>query len=74
VPGLVLDQFVGSGTTLEVAREEGLNAIGLDLSYAYLHAQARERLGFTALDEWYHGKDGTGESLETLPLFAEVIP
>jgi hypothetical protein len=73
-PGLVLDPFVGSGTTLEVAREEGLNAIGLDLSYDYLHDQARARLGFVALAEWENGKDGAGEPIEDLPLFAQVSP
>ena len=72
VPGIVLDPFVGSGTTLEVAREEGVNGIGLDLSFDYLHDQARERLGFVALKEWEQGKDGSGEPLNELPLFAEL--
>lgn len=72
VPGLVLDMFVGSGTTLEVAREEGFDAIGLDLSFDYLHNQARARLGLAALAAWYNGKDGAGADLAELPLFAEV--
>jgi len=71
VPGLVLDPFMGSGTTGIVAREEGVDCIGLDLSYDYLHDQARERLGFVALDEWEHGKNGKeGKPLEELPMFA----
>jgi len=72
-PGLVLDPFVGSGTTLAVAREEGFDAIGLDLSFDYLMNQARARLGLAALAAGYNGgKDGTGASLAGLPLFAEV--
>jgi DNA modification methylase len=37
IPCVVLDPFAGSGTTLAVARELGRSAIGLDLSYKYLH-------------------------------------
>jgi hypothetical protein len=36
-PGLALDMFVGTGTTVQVARELGLRALGLDLSERYLH-------------------------------------
>lgn len=43
VPGIVLDPFVGSGTTLEVARECGVRAIGLDISHEYLEQQASWR-------------------------------
>jgi DNA modification methylase len=42
-PGIVLDPFVGSGTTLEVARECGVKAIGLDISHEYLDEQASWR-------------------------------
>jgi DNA modification methylase len=44
VPGVVLDPFVGSGTTLEVAKEIGLRGIGLDISYPYLRDQAMLRV------------------------------
>jgi len=44
VPCIVLDPFVGSGTTLLVARRLGRHAVGVDLSYSYLHEQARIRL------------------------------
>ena len=60
-PGTVLDPFCGSGTTLLVARELGHHAIGLDLSYPYLHDIARERLGLTALAAW-EGRNGHGHS------------
>jgi len=59
VPGLVLDPFMGSGTTGMVAREFGVNFVGLDISYQYLDEQATLRTQ-------------TGEpskALDGLPLF-----
>lgn len=44
--GLVLDPFVGSGTTCMVARKHNRDAIGIDLSYEYLTKNARERLQY----------------------------
>jgi len=44
--GLVLDPFVGSGTTCMVARKHRRNAIGLDLNFEYLTTNARERLQY----------------------------
>ena len=41
--GICLDPFVGSGTTLEVARECGVKAVGLDISREYLENQASWR-------------------------------
>lgn len=46
---IVFDPFVGSGTTLLVARNLGRHGIGLDLSYNYLHDNARERLGYSRM-------------------------
>lgn len=43
VPGTVLDPFAGSGTTLMVARELGVNGIGIDISIEYLESQAKPR-------------------------------
>jgi len=42
--GIVFDPFVGSGTTVMVARELGRRGIGLDLNMKYLDVNARERL------------------------------
>ncbi len=41
VPQIVLDPFVGSGTTMLVARKHGRRAIGIDLSEEYLAIAAR---------------------------------
>lgn len=46
---LVLDPFVGSGTTLVAARELERNAIGADLSQEYVDL-SRSRLGFPSVD------------------------
>jgi DNA modification methylase len=41
---VVLDPFVGSGTTVMVARKHNRQGIGLDLSLDYLHDQASKRI------------------------------
>lgn len=43
-PGMVLDPFAGTGTTLLVANDNGRDAIGIDLNPANI-ALARERIG-----------------------------
>lgn len=66
-PGdIVFDPFVGSGTTLQVARALGRSGVGLDLSYTYLHDCARARLSLTALSEW---ENGPAPVVDNLPLF-----
>ena len=62
IPGLLLDPFLGSGTTALVARELGLRCVGLDLSGTYLKEQAAVRV----LDRTPEG------ALEDLPLFAPL--
>lgn len=52
VPCIVFDPFAGSGTTLLVARQLGRSSIGIDLSYTYLHEQARKRLSLDKLRKW----------------------
>lgn len=47
-PGLVLDPFAGSGTTLKVARELGRDALGIELHAGYA-ALARDRAGLEVL-------------------------
>ena len=68
---VILDPFCGSGTTLLVARELGHHAIGLDLSYPYLHDIARERLGLAALAAWQgrNGHHAPAVTYDDLPLF-----
>lgn len=39
--GVVLDPFIGSGTTARVARNHGRHAIGIDLSLEYLAIAAK---------------------------------
>jgi DNA modification methylase len=70
VPAVVLDIFVGSGTTLMVARQLGRSGIGLDLSYDYLHNQARRRLRLDALENWNAGEAKKADTdYSGLPLF-----
>ena len=42
--GIVLDPFVGSGTTVMVANQLGRKGIGLDLNFKYLKDNAKERI------------------------------
>lgn len=59
VPGIVLDPFIGSGTTGAVARELGRRWIGFDISMRYLDMEAKVRT-----------RSGTpSNQLENLPLF-----
>lgn len=55
IPCVVFDPFVGSGTTLLVAKQLGRSGIGTDLSHAYLHEQAYKRLGLDKLKRWISG-------------------
>ena len=69
-PAIVFDPFVGTGTTLQVARQHGRDGIGTDLSWTYLSGAARERLGLAALAAWQHGAPPKAERVDDLPLFA----
>ncbi len=67
IPATVLDIFVGSGTTVQVARSLGRRGIGIDLSLEYLKL-ARQRLELDKLDDW--GKGIKDEAVyDELPLF-----
>jgi site-specific DNA-methyltransferase (cytosine-N4-specific) len=46
--GLVLDPFVGSGTTLQVAVERGRNAVGIELNPEYVGLARRRLAGVTS--------------------------
>ena len=48
-PGLVLDPFAGSGTTLRAAKDAGVKAIGIEKSERYCE-MAAERLPQGAFD------------------------
>jgi len=61
IPGWCLDPFAGTGTTLAVCAELGVNAVGLDISPQYLDEHAKPRIGLTP-----------SGALGTLPLFAEM--
>lgn len=71
VPATVLDPFVGSGTTLLVARALGRCGVGLDLSLDYLREQARPRLSLDALAAWGNGRQ-VEAAWQDLPLFEGV--
>jgi hypothetical protein len=62
VPGVVLDPFVGSGTTVMVAKELLRRGIGLDISMEYLDEQAKVRTGISS----------PSKQFDELPLFAEL--
>lgn len=47
VPGIVLDPFIGSGTTAMVADYHGRDCVGIDLSEDYLDI-ARQRIAVGA--------------------------
>ena len=57
--GLVLDPFVGSGTTAAVAQRLGRRAIGVDLSAEYLELAAK-RVGEVSLPMDLHPEQAHG--------------
>jgi DNA modification methylase len=61
LPGIVLDLFVGSGTTVMVAKQLLRRGIGFDLSMEYLDLQATLRTGIGS----------PSNQLDNLPLFAQ---
>ena len=63
LPGIVFDPFVGSGTTLQVAKELGLRSIGLDISHSSLDKQAKVRSGIGS----------PSNALDGLPMFADKV-
>lgn len=66
---IVLDPFIGSGTTCMVARSLGRHSVGLDLSYDYLYNNARKRLELDKLDSWKNGAEEIEANLNGLPMF-----
>ena len=52
VPGIVFDPFVGSGTTVMVARQLGRLGIGADISRPYLVEQAITRINSEPKGKW----------------------
>lgn len=77
VPAVVLDPFVGSGSTLVMAHELGRRGIGLDWSFGYLRGLARPRLSLDALASWRQGLakavSGDEDELAELPLFSNLV-
>jgi DNA modification methylase len=71
IPCVVLDPFVGSGTTLLVARALGRHSIGLDLSLPYLTEQVIPRLELDKLEAWGNGRQEE-PTWHELPLFRKV--
>ena len=72
-PCLVLDPFVGSGTTLIVARALGRSAVGVDLSELYLRRDASKRLMIRDLRAWESGSASVPDvdtNIDDLPLFS----
>lgn len=75
VPATILDPFCGSGTTGVVAQRLGRSFIGLDLSYLYLHEQARRRIADALRDTGEtHTLDAGNGKLTQPSIFATMSP
>ena len=62
LPGIVLDPFVGSGTTVMVAKQLLRRAVGVDISMEYLDEQAKVRTGLGS----------PSKQFDDLPMFEET--
>ncbi len=51
-PGIVLDPFLGSGTTAHVARKHGRRCVGIELNETYAELAARRLQQLSLLAEW----------------------
>ncbi len=71
VPCIVLDPFIGSGTTCMVARDLGRNSVGLDLSLEYLIDNAKKRLELDKLEYWKEGGKEVEGNYQGLPMFSD---
>ena len=71
IPCIVLDPFIGSGTTCMVARDLGRDAVGLDLSLDYLVNNAKVRLQLDKLEYWYDRGPEVKGNFEGLPMFTD---
>lgn len=57
--GVVLDPFLGSGTTMKVARDLGRSCIGIELNPNYIEiAKRRVKWGYGLFIEWEFKKVG----------------
>ena len=70
---VVLDPFVGSGTTGIVARDLGRRFVGVDVSLSYIVDIAQKRLGLKQLARWNNVAPATKNN-ETydFPLFKNM--
>jgi len=71
IPALVLDPFIGSGTTCAVAQRLGRRSIGLDLSATYMNL-ALERTGLLILQAWHEGSAPVADDFSDLPLLSNT--
>lgn len=76
-PGIVLDPFIGSGTTALVARKHGRHTIGIELNAGYCEMAAKRLQQLSLLVETRlaaperEDEPTFGEWVETLPLRPE---
>ena len=71
IPCIVLDPFVGSGTTCLVARDLGRESVGFDLNLDYLVNNARVRLELDKLEYWCDRGPEVKGNFEGLPMFTD---
>jgi hypothetical protein len=72
IPAIVLDPFVGAGSTMLSARRLGRDSIGFDISLEYLLENAHPRLSLDTLATWEEGdaiQTGLENTWGELPLF-----
>ena len=63
LPGIVCDPFVGSGTTVMVAKQLLRRGVGFDISRPYLREQAVDRINSQPKGKWKKQLEAINESV-----------
>lgn len=72
--GIVLDTFMGSGTTALVAKQQGLNWIGIELNEKYAKEIAIPRIGSGTVETYKVNRSKISKGVKASPKVSSNVP